>query len=288
MDDKQIRQILEFQKNEITEYHIYTRLAGFVKSHENSRVLAEIGNEELAHYEKWKTVSGQAVRPNMFKVFVFVLIGKLFGYTFAIKLMEMGEEDAQDNYGAFKTHYPDIDSFIREESEHEEKLMSMLNEERLHYIGSIVLGLNDALVELTGALAGLTFALQNTRLIALTGLITGIAASLSMAASEYLSTKTEGTERHPIKASLYTGTAYVLTVMSLILPYLLLSNYYVCLALTMVVAVMIIAFFNYYLAVVEDVSFRKRFLEMALLSTGVAGFSFLVGVLVRHFFGVDI
>jgi VIT1/CCC1 family predicted Fe2+/Mn2+ transporter len=46
-------------------------------------------------------------------------------------------------------------------------------------------------VELTGALSGLTLAFRNTRLIAMAGLITGIAASLSMAGSEYLATKSE-------------------------------------------------------------------------------------------------
>jgi len=73
----------------------------------------------------------------------------------------------------------------------------------------MVLGLNDALVELTGTLAGLTFALKNTRLIALSGLITGIAATLSMAASEYLSARTEQESSRALKSSLYTGGAYV-------------------------------------------------------------------------------
>ena len=35
----------------------------------------------------------------------------------------------------------------------------MINDERLQYISSMVLGINDALVELTGAPAGFTFAL---------------------------------------------------------------------------------------------------------------------------------
>ena len=48
------------------------------------------------------------------------------------------------------------------------------------------------MLEFTGALAGYTFALQNTRLVAVTGLITGVAASLSIATSKYLSTKSEG------------------------------------------------------------------------------------------------
>ena len=111
----------------------------------------------------------------------------------------------------------------------------------------MVLGLNDALVELTGALAGLTLALRNTRLVALTGSITGIAAALSMAASEYLSTREEGADpsKSPAKAALYTGVAYSLTVLALILPYLLISNPFVCLALTLSAAILIIAVFNF-------------------------------------------
>lgn len=98
---------------------------------------------------------------------------------------------------------------------------------------------------LTGALAGLTLALQSTPLVAMTGAITGIAAALSMAASEYLSTKAEGDGRDPLRASLYTGVAYIFTVLALILPYLVLRNPYLCLAATLAVAVLIIAFFIY-------------------------------------------
>ena len=85
----------------------------------------------------------------------------------------------------------------------------MLDEERLQYVGSVVLGMNDALVELTGSLAGFTFAMQNTRLIALAGLIIGISATFSMASSEFLSVKSEG-RTDALKSCLYTGIAYLL------------------------------------------------------------------------------
>jgi VIT1/CCC1 family predicted Fe2+/Mn2+ transporter len=175
-----------------------------------------------------------------------------------------------------------------EEQQHEAELLEMLDEERLRYIGSIVLGLNDALVELTGALAGLTLALQNTSLIAMTGLITGLAAALSMGASEYLSTKSEESTQNPIRASLYTGGAYVITVVILILPYLIFANYYLALAFTLAAAILIIASFNYYLSVAKDLSFRKRFLEMAAISLGVTLVSFGIGFVIRSFLGVDI
>lgn len=78
-----------------------------------------------------------------------------------------------------------------DELKHEQKLLGMLDETVLRYLGSIVLGLNDALVELTGVLAGLTFGFQDSKMVAFSGLITGIAAAMSMAGSEYLSTVTE-------------------------------------------------------------------------------------------------
>ncbi len=282
------QQLLVFQRNEITEHLIYTRLAKSIKAPQNQQILEKIAKDELGHYRLWKKYTQQEVEPDRFKVWFYYLTSRLFGYTFGIKLMERGEEDAQSKYQQLKGKIEEIDEFLEDENEHEQALIGMLDEESLRYAGSIVLGLNDALVELTGALAGLTLALQNTELIALSGLITGIAAALSMGASEYLSTRSEKTEKHPLKASLYTGVAYILTVTILILPYLILDNYYLCLAFALISAVLIIAIFNYYISVAKDEPFRRRFLEMASLSLGVATLSFILGYFIRNALGVEI
>jgi VIT1/CCC1 family predicted Fe2+/Mn2+ transporter len=152
----------------------------------------------------------------------------------------------------------------------------------------VVLGLNDALVELTGALAGLTLAFRDVQVIALSGLVTGIAASFSMGASEYLSTRSEDTDKNPVKAAVYTFIAYIVTVALLILPYLLLDNKFVCLGIALAVSVTIIAVFNFYLSVAKDQPFAKRFFEMAGLSLGVAALSFLIGFLISNWLGVNI
>jgi VIT1/CCC1 family predicted Fe2+/Mn2+ transporter len=120
------------------------------------------------------------------------------------------------------------------------------------------------------------------------GLVTGIAASLSMAGSEYLATRSEPGELKPGKAALYTGAAYILTVTLLILPYLLLSQVYLSLGLTMLVAMLIISLFNFYYAVAKDMSFWKRFAEMAGISLGIAALSFGVGVVIRGLLSVDV
>ena len=49
-------------------------------------------------------------------------------------------------------------------------------------------------------------------MVALAGLITGIAASLSMASSEYLSTKQDNTASYAFKSAMYTGFAYIFAV----------------------------------------------------------------------------
>lgn len=282
------KQVIKFQRTEITEHHIYWRLAKKVNSPENAQIMEQIAQDELRHYNEWKRYSQQDIQPDWPKVWWYYLISRIFGYTFGIKLMEQGEKAAQHNYAHIASAIPDANRLQHEEEVHEEQLIGMLNEERLQYAGSVVLGLNDALVELTGALAGLTLALQNVKLIALSGLITGIAAAMSMAASEYLSTRSEQTDKQPGRAAVYTGIAYIGTVFLLILPYLLFDNYYLDLAWALVTAVIIIAVFNYYISVAKGESFRARFLEMAGLSLGVATFSFIIGYFIRQWLGIEI
>ena len=280
--------LLQFQRNEITEACIYERISEQITSAGDKDILLRIARDERAHYEIWKSYTQEDVKADKCRIRRTVLLARVLGYTFALRMMEAGEEGAQVAYHEMANEIPEALRVEEDEDRHEQALLDLLDEERMQYMGSIVLGLNDALVELTGALAGLTLALRNTPLIALTGLITGIAAALSMAASEYLSTKAEGHGRHPIRASLYTGTAYVATVAILIAPYLIVHNYILCLALTLTLAIGIIAAFNFYISVARHEPFRRRFLEMAGLSMSVAGFSFLVGFLLRRFFNIEL
>lgn len=290
-DARALERMKEFQRNEITEYHIYRSIAGRVKQEGNRQALLAVADDEKKHYETWRAYTGTDVRPDRLKVLWYTLLARVLGYTFALKIMEQGEDDAQDAYADFSREVEDADAIADDEDRHEEALIEMLDEDLLKYVGSIVLGISDALVELTGALAGLTLALQNGRLIALTGGITGIAAALSMGASEYLSTKSEETEdgdRHPLRAAFYTTVAYGTTVALLIMPYLLVSNYFLSLGWTLLHAVLIIAAFTFYISVTKSDSFTHRFAEMCGLSLGVAGLSFLIGFLVRHVIGVDV
>lgn len=287
MEESVKKQIIIAQISEITEYIIYRKLASIEKDSANKAVLEQIASEENKHYKILQKLSGASPKPNMLKVYWYVFCARTFGLTFAIKLMESGEQGASEKYGMYDI--PEIKALAKEEQVHEQRLIALINEERLSYMGSVVLGLNDALVEFTGALAGFTLALGDHKLIALTGSITGISAALSMASSEYLSTKSEGgdSDKHPIKASVYTGVAYLITVIALISPFVFCSNVIISLVIMLLSALLIIAIFNFYYSVARGESFKKRFLEMAILSFSVAGVSFLIGYLLKLFTGIE-
>lgn len=287
MTPKEIKQLTSFQVNEITESYIYDRLSGILKNPHNSKILHELSKDELKHYHILKKYTGKTPSPNRWKIFLYITIARLFGLTFGIKLMEKGEVHAQETYRAWPD-LQDLQTMANEEDEHENKLIALIDEEGLNYMGSVVLGLNDALVEFTGALAGYTFALQNPKLIALTGSITGIAAALSMAASEYLSTRTENDGKNAIKASIYTGIAYIITVVMLILPFILMVNPYWALIVCLGSALAIIAIFNYYYSIVKSENFKRRFVEMAAISTVIAAISFGIGYALRVFTGINL
>ena len=219
--------------NELTESEIYCRLAALQKNEKNRLILENIARDEAAHARLIADILGENGTPNRFAAARVVFNARVFGLTFALKLMEKGENAASRTYKAVLDEFPQLAKIAEDEDRHENELIGILDDDRLRNMGSIVLGLNDALVELTGALAGFTFAIGDPVKIAKTGLITGLAAAMSMAASAFLSARADscanaddsGEESGSAgKAALYTGIAYVLTVFLLVAPYFVFSH----------------------------------------------------------------
>lgn len=280
------KKVLRAQKNEITEYLIYDKLSALVDDR-NRAAIKKISEEELAHYAFWKGLTKEDVRPNRAKVFFYPFIARILGLSFSLKAMESGEDLAQKHYNGLKSINPEIERIIGEEGQHESQLLDLIDDERLKYSGSVMLGLSDALVELTSALCGFTLALANQKLITIMGLITGIAASLSMAGSSYLSAKEEG-GRNALKSCVYTGAAYIITVLLLIAPYLFFKNSFLSLFTTVIFAVTMIFLFTFYVSVAKNLNFKKRFLEMFSVAIGAAALNFLIGFLVRKYLDINV
>ena len=282
--------LLSQLRNELAEAAIYARLARLEKDPENKRILIGISEDEATHARVIAGILGREAQISSFKVAWTVLCARIFGITFTLKAMERGENTAGEIYRRILRTYPQLAILAEDEDRHEAKLIDMLNDERLNNMGAIVLGLNDALVELTGALAGFTFAIGDTARIAKLGLITGLAAAMSMAASAFLSARAgaqagaeseEGEGGSAMKTAAYTGIAYILTVLLLVAPYAFISSASAALGTMLLGAFGIIAFFNFYLSVARSTSFWRGFSVMAGISTIVALVSYGFGYLLR-------
>lgn len=293
MDEERRARLLKLQRMEATEAEVYRRLARMQKDEVNRSILEGISLEEERHEAVIAGMTGEKVLPDMRKVRRQIMLARLFGFTFSVKMMESTEQDAAAEYRELG-----LDDIADEEEAHEENMIGMLDEERLRYSGSVVLGMSDALVELTGALAGLTFALQSLNLVALAGLVTGISASFSMGASEYLSSRAEKKSESAVKAAFFTWISYLITVLMLVSPYLLFSSgspdfqglepHIQALVCTFIIGLLIVAVFNFYVSVVEGVSFRSRFIEMAAILGVVSLISYGIGIALRGMLGVEV
>ena len=281
--------IRKAQVDEETGAIMYAFMAQREKNGKNKELLQQMATDEKIHAETWRNYTGEQLKPKKGKILWLKLVTVILGFTFVLKTLEKDEQFAEEAYLKMSEELPEARAILADERRHEAELTEMLDEERLQYVGSMVLGLNDALVELTGAIAGVTFALADTRLVALTGIITGISATLSMAASNYLAERANG-NANAIKSSLYTGIAYLITVALLVLPYLLfpIHMYVAAFVAMIIIVILIIIFFNYYISVAKDEPFLRRFGEMAAISLSVAVIAFVIGLLAKNLLGIDV
>ena len=282
------KQLLKAQKNEITEHFIYEKLSTTAKESNNKRILKQIASEELKHHDICINFTCQNVHPDRLKVWLYYLISLIFGVTFSLKLMERAERRDHITYSGLSETMPETIEITQDEIKHEKQLMDLIDDERLNYSADIVRGMNVAIVEITGALAGLSFAFRNSALVVETVIIVGALMSLSVMSTEYLAAKADSHIASPFKSLLYAGVTNLFTIFMLVLPYLLFRNIYVALAVTVAVAIIIIFIFAFYISVVKDLSIKKRFLEMSLISLGIAALAFGIGVLARSILHIEI
>ncbi len=288
-DKENLKKALIQQQNEINDYTIYKALALSQTDENNKKIFEKISKEEKYHYDFWVKITNTQIEPQKLVVWWFVLLVKIFGTSFALKFLEKREAGAEEFYKELFEIYPESKKIYEQETQHELELIDMLNDKKLLYAGAIVLGMNDALVELTGTLSGLAFAFDKSLTVGLTGLIMGIAASLSMAGSAYFEAKENPSEEiNPLVYSLYTGVSYILTTAILVVPFFIFDLIIESLIMMFICAFLAIISYNFYISVAKDLSFSKRVIQMSAITFGVALISFGIGYLVKYYFGIEI
>ncbi len=283
-----IKKALKQQQNEINDWAVYTEIAK-IADKKNRDILLKIAKDEKEHYDFWKKITKKELNFSKWIVLFYLFLVKFFGISFSLKLLESKEEKAQSFYLSIVKLYPDAKKIYEDENRHEKELLGMLEDSKLLYAGAVILGMNDALVELTGTLTGIALAFENSKYVGITGIIMGVAASFSMAASSYLEAKENvNLNINPKKYSLYTGISYILTTIMVVFPFFVVEKAKIALVLMFFMAAFSIVVYNFYISVARDEDFKKRVREMFLITFGVAFISFLIGYFVNRYLGIEV
>src|SRR3989449_7326095 len=280
-------------RDEYTDGAVYQMLSRHEKNQSFKKALEDLARGEQSHYEFWKAYTPDtAVKVNRLKVYFTLLLRLTLGLTFTMKFLERHEDALHERYRQMVKNIPPADKArfeaMMEEEEHQESyLMGEIHEGRVKYMSFIVLGLADAVVEISGIHAGSLGIYGRTELAGLAGIIAGLAASIAMASAAYAQAK-QGFQGSAKWSAIYTGVSYMITAVFLALPYFLTRNMAVALGASLVIGVILVATMTYYDTVISARHFKRQFGEIAGIILAASLALFLVGTLVREYLGIRI
>ena len=286
------RDLVRYCEDEYTDHQVYQKLADRETDFGRKEILEKLSRQEEEHFKFWEgQVDGYTPQPRRFLVNFVLLLRYFFGVTFAVKFLERHENQVIEEYRRVRPLLDGeaaarLDQILRDEEQHEEFFISQINEGVVKYLGSIVLGLADAIIEITGVHAGFLGVTSSTTMAGVAGLIVGFAAAISMGTAAYLQAK-QSTERNPTTSALITGISYIVAVVFLALPYFLTGNMLLAFVLSLSVAMLLTAYFTFYSAVLFERGFVKEFLQSASLTLGTAIATYLFGEFLGRVFGVQ-
>lgn len=283
-------QALRYAAEELFNAHFYEWLSGWVKERSLKAVLGKFARQEKAHYDFWRQWVEGPIRYKRWRLYWYRFLAWLLGPTFVLRLLEKNEHQTIAEYRRILPTLPQsaqaqLNALIEEEENHEAEFLAALNqyEPRIKYIGFIVLGLSDAIIEVTGVHAGFLGVSHRPLTAGIAGLIVGFAASISMASAAYLQAKQNTEVSAPLSAA-YTGISYILAVILLALPYFLLGSMGLAFWSSVGLAMLLILGFVYYSSVLFERNFRAEALESLIVLGLTALLSYGFGEGLRRLF----
>jgi VIT1/CCC1 family predicted Fe2+/Mn2+ transporter len=278
-------------QSELTQHIVYNKLAAAEKNPVNRAALERLSEQENSHYEFWKALTPKKdIAPRWSTVRLLSFLRGLLGVTFITKFLESYENNTLENYQHIATAIPEsqkarFNEIVEDEKSNEKVLISQLTEKRVSYIGFIVLGLADAIVEITGVHAGFLGVTGSTLIAGISGVIVGFAAAISMGSASYLQAK-QDPEKSAFLSGFATWASYFCSVILLAFPYFLIHTMITAFTVSSLIGIALIAGFTFYGAVVFDRAFLREFTEAVGLMLGTALATFILGTIVGSVFHV--
>ncbi|QQG48482.1 MAG: rubrerythrin family protein [archaeon] len=269
--------------DEYTDSILYERLSRTVsKESPFSEALRQLSATEHRHYEFWKRYApGEEPTVARAKLYWVLFLRRLFGLTFASRYLDRHESNVINDYKGMSQMIPPEDrasfeEMVADEQDHEKAFELKIESSAIQYISFVVLGLADALVEITGIHAGSLGIYNRTEYAGLAGVVAGAAASLAMASAAFAQAK-QGFKGSARLSAIYTGVSYFITAIILATPYFLTPSMIYALSSSMVLAVIIVTLITYYSTVISGKPFLRDFLEIVVIMLAVT--------VVLYFFG---
>jgi VIT1/CCC1 family predicted Fe2+/Mn2+ transporter len=283
-------------RDEYTDYTVYSRLASSENKKKNPRfadALSKLAGAEKKHYDFWRKYSSKNdIGPSAFVVNFVLFLRLIFGTSFAIKFLEKNETRVIRRYRSIEHLIPaqdrvQFEEMVADEEEHEKVFADQTQGRYVKYISFITLGLADAIVEISGIHAGSLGIYNSTELTGLAGIVAGAAASIAMASAAFAQAK-QGFQGSASISAVFTGVSYFINAIILATPYFLTKDMSFAIGISVLFAIIIIAFVSYYNSVISDSSFVRDFSELAGIMLGATVVLYFFGLLVRSIFGITI
>jgi VIT1/CCC1 family predicted Fe2+/Mn2+ transporter len=287
-------------RSEYVDSQIFRHLANTHKSRkrEHARELAvvfdELSETEYQHYQFWRKFSPSAVESKVGRLRLgeVVLIEAVLGAAFAIKFLQRHEKSTLEKYRSVENLIPEEDTrtfrkILKDEAEHEKMLAEQVPSTVLRYMSFIVLGLADAIVEISGIHAGSLGVYNSTELTGLAGIVAGAAASISMASAAFAQAK-QGFQGSAKISAMATGLSYFANAVLLAAPYFLISKPALAMGASLTAALGVLVFTSYYNSIISGADFRRDLAELAGTMFGASVALLLLGEAIRMYFGIAI
>ena len=355
--------VTDFYNDEINDHVTYKELGAHAKDARFKKEILAMAEIEGNHAAFWKEViesrGGEAPsRPRVRKLRLTVLrlLQNMMSPVVLISMLELGEAGAFKRYHRFLREAPlkenekvRLRDIIVDELEHEKTFRRESSGSRATHIRDFVLGMNDGLVEILGAVTGLSAVYVGRPLIVgVSGLIVGIAGALSMAIGAFVSVRSQRQvnqgrrerletlfdvaperilddykdklnesgvpadladslvakigenkeavsqllvgeiEENELRASLFTGFAYLFAVAFPVIPYFFASSSLTALVFSVVLAGSALAIVATVISALSGIAIRRKIGEMVILGFAAAGVAYIFGKLVQSIFGIEV
>lgn len=284
--------MIGYCESEYKDHLVYLKLSERETDSGRKKILEQLSQQEEKHFLFWKEIlDGYNPKPHLFLQIFILILRYVFGITFTVKYMERNEKRMIAIYRSIRSQFDgeagtQLEEMIADEEKHEDFFIGQIDEGVVKYLGFIVLGLADAIIEITGVHAGFLGVTSSTTMAGVAGLIVGFAAAISMATAAYLQAK-QDTERNSFTSAMITGFSYILAVVLLAFPYFLFNSMLAAFIASLIMAVLLTAYFTFFTAVIFERNFGKEFLESTLLTLGTALATYLFGNFLARIFDIQ-